>query len=331
MMAMNKWNTWIKAMRLRTLPLALASIGMGSFVAAFHHSFRPGIFALCVLTTLLLQILSNLANDYGDSIHGADSQHREGPARQVQSGHISQKEMRNAIVFTSVLALLSGLSLLKMSFGKIDMLFIAFFLLGIAAIGAAVKYTMGRNPYGYAGLGDLFVLLFFGIVGVAGSYYLQAKQLPISVFLPAFSFGLLSTAVLNLNNIRDIQSDKAAGKFSIPVRIGRRYAVAYHWLLLSGAFFLVVVFTVMKYKSPWQFIFLLTLPLFIKNALAVRKYEKASDLDPYLKQLAISSLLFTISFGVGLILTLKSYDNTDAYLTLSLLHSKLEIYLNTRL
>lgn len=318
----------MKALRLRTLPLALASIGMGSFLAAFHHSFKPGIFALCALTTLLLQILSNLANDYGDSIHGADGALREGPSRQVQSGLITKKEMRIAIIFTSILTLTSGLYLLNLSFAEIDTRFVTFFLLGIAAIGAAVKYTMGRNPYGYQGFGDIFVLLFFGIVGVAGSYYLQAKQLPYSVFLPALSFGLLSTGVLNLNNIRDIKSDKAAGKFSIPVRIGRRYAVIYHWMLLFGAFFLATVFTLMKYKGPWQFMFLLTLPLFIKNALAVRKYEKAADLDPYLKQLAISSLLFSVSFGVGLILTLKYYDNADAYLTLHHLNSKLGFHLN---
>src|SRR5690606_34668881 len=165
---MNKFSAWIKALRLRTLPLAMASIGMGTFLAAFEGVFIAEIFFLCAITTLLLQILSNLANDYGDSQHGADSLHREGPSRQVQLGIISKKEMRYAIVLTSILTLISGLWLLDAAFENTDLLFFFFFLLGVASIGAAIKYTMGENPYGYLGLGDFFVVIFFGIVGVGG-------------------------------------------------------------------------------------------------------------------------------------------------------------------
>lgn len=292
-------KAWISAFRLRTLPLALASIGMGAFLAASDAIFRWDVFALCALTTVMLQILSNLANDYGDSVHGADHAERTGPARAVQSGMITQQAMKKALYVLGVLSLLSGLSLLWVSLGDFGQVFWIFLAIGLAAIAAAVTYTAGWRPYGYAGLGDISVLIFFGWVAVLGSYYLFNQSLAWDLLLPASSIGLLSVGVLNVNNIRDMASDQLAGKFSIPVRIGRRKAVIYHGLLLGSAMLLSLAFVVLNYQNPAQFSFFLVTPLLIKNVIAVRKKTDSASLDPYLKQLALTSLLFVLFFGIG--------------------------------
>ena len=274
---------------------------MGGFLALNAGAFEWDIFLLCVLTTIFLQILSNLANDYGDSVHGADNINRKGPLRAVQSGVIKPAEMRKAIVFFIVLSLLSGVILLFVSFGfQWDAIFF-FFALGLLSMGAAVTYTVGRRPYGYLGLGDLSVLVFFGLIGVMGSYYLFTKKISWFEVLPALSMGLLSVAVLNVNNIRDIESDKLAGKYSIPVRLGRGKAIVYHWALLTLAAFFAVLYTALDFRSPWQFLFLLAIPLFIRNAIAITR-KPSEQLDPYLKQMAISALLFVLLFGIGSII-----------------------------
>ena len=297
-------NVWFSALRLRTLPLALSSIAMGGFLAAFYGTFKVDILLLSALTTVFLQILSNLANDYGDSVHGADHEDREGPQRAVQSGAISKKAMKSAVLLFVVLSLLSGSWLLYISFGVDNRLFILFFLLGVVAIAAAITYTAGARPYGYAGLGDLSVLIFFGIVGVLGSYYLYSQNIfHAGLMLPALSIGLFSVAVLNVNNIRDIESDKAAGKRSIPVRIGREAATVYHWILLGAGWLCALIFTISNYHSVFQFIYLVTLPLFIRNAVGIYKQESAGGLDPYLKQMAISTFLFVLLFGIGLVVS----------------------------
>lgn len=292
---------WIKAFRLRTLPLAVSCIAMGGFLASAAGAFRWSIFLLCVLTTILLQILSNLANDYGDSIHGADSSDRKGPSRAVQSGAVTRQQMRLAVIIFVLLSLVSGISLLIVSFGLHWKALFVFFGLGVLSILAAIAYTMGKKPYGYAGLGDLSVLLFFGLVGVLGSYYLFTKNFTTREILPALSCGLFSIAVLNINNIRDIESDKRAGKFSIPVRIGRQKAIVYHWFLLLAGLFSAIVYTALLYVSVWQLLFLISVPLFLKNGKAVST-KPSHELDPYLKQMAISTLLFVLLFGIGLIL-----------------------------
>jgi 1,4-dihydroxy-2-naphthoate polyprenyltransferase len=289
-------------MRPRTLPLALASIGMGSFLAAERGYFSFTILFLCSLTTIFLQILSNLANDYGDTVHGADSIIREGPARAVQSGAISPKNMRKAMALFVALSLTTGTALLFFAFGLNLQAFLFFFFLGVTAIIAAVAYTATKKPYGYAGLGDLSVLIFFGIVGVVGTYYLYVKEFNWIIFLPALSCGLFATAVLNLNNIRDIHSDQKAGKKTIPVRIGREKAIKYHYFLLSAGFILSLVFVGLYFKSYYQFIFLISLPLIIVNGRAVKNRKTALELDPYLKQMAITTLLFVVTFGLGLLL-----------------------------
>lgn len=296
-----KIKVWLEAFRLRTLPLALSSIAMGGFLAVAEEAFQWDVFLLCVATTIFLQILSNLANDYGDSIHGADNSERRGPSRAVQSGAITPLQMRVAIVAFTTLCLISGISLLLMSFGFNWNAILFFFALGVLCILAAIAYTVGKRPYGYVGLGDLSVLIFFGFVGVLGSYYLFTKQISWVHALPALSCGFFSTGVLNVNNIRDIESDRKAGKFSIPVRLGRSRAVIYHWFLLTGGLTSAIVYTVVMYGSPSQFLFLLSMPLFIINGMAVSR-KPSEALDPYLKQMALSTLVFVILFGLGLIL-----------------------------
>ncbi|HYG38435.1 MAG TPA: 1,4-dihydroxy-2-naphthoate polyprenyltransferase [Cytophagales bacterium] len=297
-----KIGSWIQAFRLRTLPLALSSIGMGGFLAASHNAFSPVVFLFCCLTTLLLQILSNLANDYGDYVHGADHLDRKGPKRMVQSGQISLIQMKSALFLFTFLSLVSGLFLLYTAFG-FSSGFLIFLVLGILAIVAAITYTAGNKPYGYAGLGDLSVLLFFGPVGVLGTYYLQAREFSPAILLPAISCGLFAVAVLNLNNIRDIESDKAAGKMSVPVRLGRNKAVLYHWILLTSGISLTVFYTLNNYRSPFQFIFLIVIPLLLINGRAVKRYTTSAQLDPYLKQMALTTLLFVLSFGAGNLLS----------------------------
>lgn len=294
-------KVWVSAFRLRTLPLALSCIGMGGFLAASQKAFRWDIFLLCSFTTVFLQVLSNLANDYGDSIHGADHSGRKGPSRAVQSGAISQEKMRNALFFFVALCLVSGLWLLWLAFGFNWNAFLFFFGLGLLSILAAVAYTVGKKPYGYAGLGDISVLIFFGLVGVMGSLYLFTHEINYLQILPALSCGFFSMAVLNINNIRDIESDKQAGKFSIPVRIGRKRAIRYHWFLLIGGLLSAAAYNLLLFVSYWQFLFLLSAPLFILNGLAVRR-KVDHELDPYLKQMALSTLLFVLLFGLGQLL-----------------------------
>ena len=231
-----KLAVWIDAMRPRTLPLAIASIIMGSALAASRPPYNWTITFLAIITAVLLQILSNLANDYGDWQHGADSTGREGPRRAVQSGDISSQRMLLAVVITALLSIFSGLALLWIAFGQqAGQFFIVFILLGAAAILAALGYTAGIKPYGYAGLGDLAVLIFFGWVAVMGTYFLHTSRLDWDILLPATSCGLLAVAVLNINNIRDRRSDELAGKNTLPVRLGLQPARVYHWILLIGA------------------------------------------------------------------------------------------------
>lgn len=297
-------RNWISAFRLRTLPLALSSVAMTGFLATAVQAFQWSIFLLCISTTVFLQILSNLANDYGDSIHGADSADRKGPLRAVQSGKISAAQMKMGMGVFVVLSFVSGISLLFVSFG-LDWHALLFFLaLGILCILAAIAYTVGKKPYGYAGLGDISVFIFFGLVGVMGSLYLFTHTVKAHYLLPAISCGLFSVGVLNINNIRDMESDMKAGKYSVPVRIGRVNAVRYHWFLLTGGLLSTVIFVVVDFVSPWQFLFLLSAPAFLKIGLNVQR-KPSHELDPYLKFMALSTLLFVILFGAGQILALR--------------------------
>jgi len=291
-------SVWISAFRLRTLPLALSSVSMGGFLAASQGRFNGMVFTLCCTTTVLLQILSNLANDYGDTIHGADHAGRKGPTRAVQSGVIGVASMRSAIGLFVILSLVSGVALLFTAFGRNYNLLITFFGVGLLCIAAAILYTAGKKPYGYAGLGDLSVLIFFGGVGVTGSLFLFTHALSAWSLLPALACGFFSVGVLNINNMRDIESDRQAGKFSIPVRIGKERAGLYHWFLLIGGVAAAVLYTVQTYQAPVQFLFLLSLPVFIAIGKAVNE-KPSEELDPYLKRMALGTLLFVVLFGIG--------------------------------
>ncbi len=291
-------KSWIKAFRLRTLPLAISGWMVGISIAANQVGVNFIIATLTLLTAILLQILSNLANDYGDAFSGVDDE-RKGEERMVSSGKITPQAMKRAMLVFGFLAFISGTVLIKLAFPN-DW-FSALIFLGIGLIGiiAAIKYTVGKNPYGYVGFGDIFVFIFFGIVLVFGTYYLQVQELNLMVLLPATSLGLFSVGVLNVNNIRDIETDKAAGKQSIPVRLGRRKAVVYHAILLQGGMITSVVFVLLNFQSYWPLIFVVINLLFFKNIKAVSG-KPLNELDPYLKQMAISTFLFSILFSIGL-------------------------------
>lgn len=297
-----KTRAWISALRLRTLPLALASIGMGSFLAAADNIFRINVLFWAGLTTVFLQILSNLANDYGDSVNGADSEHRVGPTRAVQSGVISLAEMKVGIIIFILLSLVAGIKLLSVTVGLGTELFYWFLGFGVLSIAAAYTYTAGKRPYGYAGLGDIMVLIFFGVLGVGGSYFLYALQIDYKILLPAISMGALATGVLNINNIRDIDSDIKAGKNTIPVRFGQRNAIIYHWLLIIIAILAAGAYIFIQGISTYSLIWLLGLPLLVINGYKVATTPVQKDLDPYLKHLALSTLFFMITFGLAIVL-----------------------------
>lgn len=294
------WAVWVEAARPRTLALAVATVGLGLALAWSDGNHDLPVVLLTLLTAILLQILSNLANDYGDSLHGADSTERLGPRRAVQSGRVTREAMKRAVILFVLLAMMSGLATVWLAFGASGLyLVLLFLLLGAAAIWAAIAYTASNRPYGYAGFGDLAVFLFFGLVAVAGAYYLLAHRLPAVVLLPAISGGLFSVGVLNINNIRDIDSDRQAGKRSIPVRVGPRRARIYHWLLLGGGLAAALLYVLLTYRSPWQLLFLVTTPLFLRNGLAVWRSYSPAELDPLLRQMSLTTLLFVITFGLG--------------------------------
>ncbi len=298
-----KIKTWIHAFRLRTLPLSISSIVLASFLAAGQNRFSLIICVLAILTTLFLQILSNLANDYGDFVSGKDNEDRIGPQRTMQSGSISHREMKMLIGLFIVLSLLSGVWLIYQGTKDIASWYLlVFFLLGLGAIAAAMKYTMGKNPYGYHGLGDVFVFMFFGLAGVLGTYFLHTNQLPAELLLPASSVGFLSMAVLNLNNMRDREADQKHGKNTLAVILGTQKAKRYHYMLIVLAWLFAGAFVVLNYTGIFQLIFLHVLPLHMLHLKRVYKNTNAVELDPELKKVALSTLLFSILLGLGFIL-----------------------------
>lgn len=300
---MSKMKPWIEAARLRTLPLAFSCIILGNFLAASNGSFNVWVLILSLLTTLFFQVLSNLANDYGDGVKGTDNEDRIGPARAVQSGVITAASMKKGVVLFSFLSILSGTSLSILATYNLSIYHTLFFTgLGILATIAAIKYTVGKGAYGYAGLGDLFVLIFFGWVGVVGSYYLQTNSLDWEIFLPATSVGFLSMGVLNLNNMRDMESDKKAGKNTLASRLGKQNSKIYHAVLLVGALDLTYIYGKSHPNEGLQYLFALTLIPILINLKKVFKNSDPAKLDPLLKQLAITTLLFSLLTGLGQVL-----------------------------
>jgi len=299
-------TAWINAFRLRTLPLAAASIIVAGGLAEQYQVFDANIFLLSLLTALLLQILSNLANDYGDALTGADDQ-RIGPNIGIQSGLISIKAMKNAIIIVTLLCLVSGLSLLTISFDDDLNSWLAFLGLGALAIVAAITYTMGKLPYGYRAMGDIAVFIFFGLLGVLGCFYLQALILPAVLLLPAISLGLLSAAVLNINNMRDVYNDTKSNKITLVVLLGRRNAFKYHLLLIFGAMLCGALYIYQLEDSQvWQYLFLLTMSPLLKSCFqlndAIKSDIKEGEMfNEQLKNTAVSTFVFSLLFAIVLI------------------------------
>ena len=300
-------KNYIQAARLRTLPLSVSGIIVGAFLGnKFIESdftvYQSLIFWLAILTTIGFQVLSNFANDYGDGVKGTDV-NREGEARMVSSGAISPKQMKLAMIVTAIITLVIALLLIYVAFGSDNFGYsVLFFAIGIAAIVAAIKYTVGQSAYGYSGFGDVFVFIFFGLVAVVGTYFLYTKQLNFQVFLPAISIGLLSTAVLNLNNMRDINNDAKVGKNTLVVKLGSEKSKKYHYFLISTAFVPAVLYTIINYNSSLQFIFILAFIPLVLNMKTVAKNTIPSALDGELKKVALSTFLFAILFGIAQIL-----------------------------
>ena len=296
-------KSWIAAARPRTLPLSLASIVLGSFLAHAGQHFSWLIAVLAALTTIFLQILSNFANDYGDAVSGKDTELRVGPRRAVATGDITKEAMLRAIVLTAVLSLGSGIGLLVVAFQAAGAkLFWFFLMVGLLSIAAAVGYTNGKRPYGYAGFGDIAVLIFFGWVGVLGTYFLHTLSFSPMLLLPATSVGLFATGVLNVNNIRDIETDTLTGKRSIPARLGRALAIRYHWGLLLTGMFCAIAYSFLTGASWFSYLYVLAFPLFLLNGRAVATHKKPAELNARLGQLALTTLLFVVLFGLGQVL-----------------------------
>lgn len=302
-------------MRLRTLPLSFSIIIMGSAFAWELLNFLSKIldptkyfnwtiFTFLLLTTLFLQILSNLANDYGDAVKGTDNDNRVGPERAIQSGIITAKEMKNGIIITSILSLVSGLYLLYLTFGDIlNLKFILFLVLGLLAIAAAIKYTVGKGAYGYRALGDFFVFIFFGLVGVGGSFYLLVKEsFHFGILWSAISMGAFCVMVLNLNNMRDRINDAASGKRTMAVILGFKGAKIYHYVLMIIGLSWPIIVMLSVLKSPYVLILLPILIIHLVHLRTVIRIKEPADFDPELKKIALTTFLFSILFWILLVI-----------------------------
>ena len=302
-MTNEKLKMWWETARPKTLPLALASIFTGSALGywANPQGFNGLVMALCLLTTILLQVLSNFANDYGDHQKGSDTEERIGPLRGIQKGAISAKELKWGLILMVVASFLSGSFLIGIAYENLSDLF-AFAGLGILAIVAAITYTVGAKPYGYMGLGDISVLVFFGLLGVGGTYYLQTHSIDSHIILPAIGSGLLASAVLNINNLRDIEQDAKAGKNTLAVRLGAYKGRVYHCILLSVAALCYLAFAVATAISWTNYLFVLAMPLLAKHAIFVYRSQQPSEFRPMLAQMSMISLLINILFSLGLLI-----------------------------
>lgn len=292
---------WIQAARLRTLPLSISGILVGSAYAYHQNTFEWIIFVLALCTTLSFQILSNFANDYGDGIKGTDA-NRIGEKRLVASGEITSAQMKMAIIINGILSFVLAVALIYFSFGQENFVYsVIFLVLGIASIAAAIKYTVGNNAYGYSGFGDVFVFIFFGLVAVVGSNFLYSKSIDIKLFLPAIAIGMLSTAVLNLNNMRDIENDRIAGKNTLIVKFGLKFGLWYQRILIFVPIVLYLVF-LFDFKNGNPGFAILFLYLAIAHNKTITKIVDPKDFDPLLKQVALSTFLFAILLSLKLII-----------------------------
>ncbi len=302
---------WIQAARLRTLPLSLSGIIMGAFLAKWKLYGDGGfwdwkLFALALLVTLLYQVLSNFANDYGDGVKGTDKLRiNEAEARAVASGKITAKQMKNAVILLAILSFVATIALLYLAFiPKYMNEFYIFIGLGVASILAAMGYTMGKKPYGYMGLGDLFVFVFFGLVSVCGSYFLFTKSFDLDILLPASAVGLMSVGVLNLNNMRDMDNDKASGKHTLALKLGFRNAMFYEMALLQLPLILMLIFLgVNNFFQNQQYYAFIVMILMLPMAKLRRKIlsvKSPNELDPFLKQVGLLTLMMAVLTAFGL-------------------------------
>ena len=302
---------WIEAARLRTLPLSVSGIIVGSMYALGHATeseltpsdvFNWKIFGFSILTTLGLQVLSNFANDYGDGMKGTDNEDRVGPKRAIQSGVISPQAMKRAIVITSVLTLISAMLLIYYAFADTNLWYSLFYLvLGILSIISAIRYTIGNKAYGYRGYGDLFVFVFFGLVSTLGVNFLYSKQLDPVLILPAVAIGLLSVGVLNLNNMRDEASDRKSNKNTIVVKMGGLKAKKYHYFLIVTAMIAVLFFAILEDFHFDQYLFLIAYVPLVKHLITVNKNKDPNALDPELKKLALSTFALSVLLALCMV------------------------------
>ncbi|MCM1176657.1 MAG: 1,4-dihydroxy-2-naphthoate octaprenyltransferase [Bacteroidales bacterium] len=300
---MEKVRFYIAAMRLRTLPLSLAGVLLGLMLAAADYHVHWTVFLSTLLTTAFLQILSNVSNELGDSLHGTDRADREGPAYTLSRGLLSVTDFKVMIALYVLLCTASGLAMIYFSFGTLLALEpLLLMLLGVAAISGAMRYTLGRNPYGYRGLGDIYVFLFFGIVAVMGAYFVASHTLHWRMILPAASMGLFSVGVLNVNNIRDMKTD-AATRVTVPLKIGERNAKAYQTALLALGWASMIWYVSMRIFDPWHYLFVLALPMFVIHLRGVWK-RTGKALDPMLPLLVMSSFAFAFLAGLGFLVYL---------------------------
>lgn len=297
---------WIQAARLRTLPLSVSGIILGSFYAMSQAIFNWKIVVFALSTTLGLQILSNFANDYGDGIKGTDNEDRVGPKRTIQSGVITPVAMKRAIILTSILTLFSAILLIYVAFKDHNLGFSLFYLgLGILAIASAIRYTVGNSAYGYRGYGDLFVFIFFGLVSTLGVYFMFTKEMDLFLVMPAIAIGFLSVAVLNLNNMRDEASDRKSNKNTIVVKIGSANAKFYHYFLVISAMILILIFAYFKDFNSDQYIFVLAYVPLIKHLTTVYKNKFPKELDSELKKVALSTFALAVLLSLSLIFFLQ--------------------------
>lgn len=298
------FSTWVSAARLRTLPLSISGILVGTSIAAQQGEFNPIIFSFALATTLGLQVLSNFANDYGDFLKGTDNEDRVGPQRALQSGMISKKEMFNGMLVTGVVTFLFALALIYVAFAASKNLFhiSLFSILGVAAIAAAIKYTIGTSAYGYRGLGDVFVFLFFGIVGVFGCYFIFTLDWNWKILLPSFTIGALSAGVLNLNNMRDRRADEKAGKRTLVVKIGPGNAKNYHYFLIIGALFFIILYSALTFTGIDDLLYLFAFVPLLLHLKRVMENKNPELLDPELKKLALGTFALAILFSLGQVL-----------------------------
>ncbi|MGR5211810.1 1,4-dihydroxy-2-naphthoate polyprenyltransferase [Vibrio rotiferianus] len=288
---------WLEAARPKTLPLALVSILTGSVLAYSAGHFSLTIAIMAFVTATLLQILSNLANDYGDAVQGTDNDNRLGPQRAMQSGAVTSTQMKLAIIFNIILTAIAGLTLVFYALSSFESI-ITFIGLGILAIIAAIAYTMGSKPYGYVGLGDLSVFIFFGLLGVSGTYFLHTGHVDATLFLPALGCGLLAVAVLNINNMRDIENDSECGKRTMAVRLGQRKAKQYHFILLGCALLSFASYLLIQGKPVWISLpFLISVYVVAQHGKAVWQTQQPAQIAPMMPVVVKCSLVTNVLFA----------------------------------